>query len=125
MTMSVAVVVSSRCLYPRTCWPLLPQQDPSTGYTFEQERKKRESAAQTLKRKAAVEELVELRQQRRVLDDVCTILENDANKLTEEAEGKAGSKMAQLITKSNTLKRRYKEKKEEEVKLDKTIEQLP
>ncbi|XP_040907693.1 uncharacterized protein LOC121190768 isoform X1 [Toxotes jaculatrix] len=90
---------------------------------LEQERKKRESAAQTVKRKAAREELEELRQQCRVLEDVCAILENDANKLAEEAEGKAGSKMAQLIAKSNTLRRRYKEKKEELVKMEKTIEE--
>jgi len=88
---------------------------------LEQERKKRESDAQTQKRKAAEDELQELKQQRRVLDKVCAILENDANQLAEEAEGKAGSKMAQLITKSNTLRRRHKEKKEELVKMDKTI----
>lgn len=75
---------------------------------LEQERQKRERDAQTQKRKAAEDELQELKQQRRVLDEVCAILENDANKL---AEGKAGSKMAQLITKSNTLRRRHKEKK--------------
>ncbi|RXN37015.1 hypothetical protein ROHU_002437 [Labeo rohita] len=90
---------------------------------LEQERKKRESDAQTQKRKAAEDELQELKQQRRVLDEICAILENDANKLAEEAEGKAGSKMAQLITKSNTLRRRHKEKKEELVKMDKTIEE--
>lgn len=90
---------------------------------LEQERKKRESDAQTQKRKAAEDELQELKKQRRVLDEVCAILENDANKLAEEAEGKAGSKMAQLITKSNTLRRRHKEKKEELVKMDKTIEE--
>lgn len=59
-------------------------------------------------------------------DDVCAILENDDDewwKLAEEAEGKAGSKMAQLITKSNTLRRRYKEKKEDLVKMDKIIEE--
>lgn len=30
-------------------------------------------------------------------------LENDADQFSEEAEGKAGTLMAQLITKSNTL----------------------
>lgn len=72
---------------------------------LEQGHKKRESFARTPKRKAAEEEL---RQQLRVLDDVYDILENDANKL---AKGKAGSKMAQLITKYSTFRRRYKEKK--------------
>lgn len=56
--------------------------------------KKRRSVAQTLKRKAVGEDLGELRQQRRVLDNVCAILENDTN-MAEEAEGKALSQMAQ------------------------------
>lgn len=55
-----------------------------------------------------------------LLDNVCAILENDANLLAEKTEGKAGSNMAQLITKSNTLRRRYKEKL---FKMDKIIEE--
>lgn len=89
---------------------------------LEQERKKRESAVHTEKRKAAEEELGELRRQQKVLQEVCVMLECDANKFAELAEGKAGSKMAELITKSNALRRRYKEKKEELVQMDKTIQ---
>ncbi len=40
-------------------------------------------------------------------------LSRDADKFAEEAEGKAGSKMAQLITKSNALRRASKDKSAE------------
>ena len=38
------------------------------------------------------------------------VLLDDADQLATQAEGKAGSLMAQLITKSNTLRKRHKEK---------------
>ncbi|KAK9976445.1 hypothetical protein ABG768_021650 [Culter alburnus] len=77
---------------------------------LENERKK-ESATQELKRKAAEKELEDLRNQRRVLSVVCDSLEVDADKFAEIAEGKTGTKMAELITKSNSLRRRHKDKK--------------
>lgn len=76
---------------------------------LENERKNKESAAHALKRKAVEEELLDLRTQHEVLSRVCESLENDADKLAEQAEGKAGSKMAEFIIKSNTLRRRQKE----------------
>nr|XP_023653575.1 uncharacterized protein LOC111836490 isoform X1 [Paramormyrops kingsleyae] len=90
---------------------------------LENERRKKESAALALKRKAVEEELLDLRTQREVLSRVCESLQNDADKLAEQAEGKAGSKMAELITKSNTLRRRHKEKKEELRQLEERIEE--
>ena len=39
------------------------------------------------------------------------------------SEGKAGTKMDELITKSNTLRRRSKDKKAELAELDKIIEE--
>ncbi|KAG5263637.1 hypothetical protein AALO_G00266980 [Alosa alosa] len=90
---------------------------------LENERKKKESAAHALQRKALEEELLDLRTQHEVLSRVCESLENDADKLAEQAEGKAGSKMAELIIKSNTLRRRQKEKKEELRQLEERIEE--
>lgn len=43
--------------------------------------------------------------------------------MAEQAEGKAWSLMPQLITKSNTLRRRQKEKKEELAQVDKLVEE--
>lgn len=48
---------------------------------------------------------------RKILKEVCAVLQKDADQLAEQAEGKAGSLMAQLLTKSNTLRRRHKEKR--------------
>lgn len=67
---------------------------------LENERKNKESA---LKRKAVEEELLDLRTQHELLSRVCESLENDADKLAEQVEGKAGSKMAELIIKSNNM----------------------
>ncbi|KAK9976857.1 hypothetical protein ABG768_018678 [Culter alburnus] len=90
---------------------------------LENERKKKESATQELKRKAAEKELEDLRNQRRVLRVVCDSLEVDADKFAEIAEGKTGTKMAELITKSNSLRRRHKDKKAELLQVDKMIEE--
>ncbi|KAL7861762.1 hypothetical protein SRHO_G00132030 [Serrasalmus rhombeus] len=84
---------------------------------------KKESATQELKRKEAEKELEDLWNQRRVLITVCDSLEVDADKFAEMAEGKAGTKMAELITKSNSLRRRHKDKKAELIQLDKMIEE--
>ncbi|KAK0131539.1 hypothetical protein N1851_033714 [Merluccius polli] len=90
---------------------------------LDNERKKKESATQELKRKAAEKELEDLRNQRRVLNSVCDSLEIDADKCAEMAEGKAGTKMAELITKSNSLRRRHKDKKAELLQVEKMIEE--
>ncbi|KAL7868768.1 hypothetical protein SRHO_G00101520 [Serrasalmus rhombeus] len=90
---------------------------------LDNERKKKESATQELKRKEAEKELEDHRNQRWVLITVCDSLEVDADKFAEMAEGKAGTKMAELITKSNSLRRRHKDKKAELMQLDKMIEE--
>lgn len=83
---------------------------------LENERKKKETAIQELKRK-------ELEDQRRVLNVVYDSLEVDADKFAEMAEGKSGTKMAELITKSNSLRRRHKDKKAELLQVDKITEE--
>ncbi|KAJ8385632.1 hypothetical protein AAFF_G00184290, partial [Aldrovandia affinis] len=80
---------------------------------LEDERKKKPSATQGLKRKAVQEEMEDLKTKRLVLTEVCHSLQRDADQLAEQAEGKSGSLMAQLITKSNSLRRRCKEKQNE------------
>ena len=44
-----------------------------------------------------------------MLTEVCASLQKDADQLAEKAKNKSGTLMAQMITKSNTL-RRYKNK---------------
>ena len=58
-----------------------------------------------------------------MLKDVCDVLQKDADQLAEQAEGKSGSLMAQLITKSNTLRRRHKEKQKELMENEICLEQ--
>ncbi|ROI26655.1 hypothetical protein DPX16_21598 [Anabarilius grahami] len=53
------------------------------------------------------------KKKKRILVQVSTSLRKDADQLAEEAEGKAGTLMAHLITKSNTRRKRYKEKTNE------------
>ncbi|KAL2083672.1 hypothetical protein ACEWY4_021445 [Coilia grayii] len=77
---------------------------------LEAERRKQESQAQKQKRKAVEDHIEELRKKTVVLTEVATSLENEADKCAEAAEGKSGTLMAQLITKSNVLRKRYKEK---------------
>lgn len=89
---------------------------------LEDERKKKQSATQGLKRKAVQEEIEDLKKKRRVLREVCESLQTDADQLAERAEGKSGSLMAQLITKSNILRRRHKEKLNELVQTEKLLE---
>uniref|UniRef100_A0A1A8Q319 Uncharacterized protein n=1 Tax=Nothobranchius rachovii TaxID=451742 RepID=A0A1A8Q319_9TELE len=61
-------------------------------------------------RKSAEEAIEELRKKKQILLQVSNSLQRDADKLAEDAEGKSGTLMAQLITKSNTLRKRYREK---------------
>ena len=57
------------------------------------------------------------------------VLLDDADQLAEQAEGKAGTLIAQLITKSNTLRKWYKEKMAElqqvEEELKKACSSMP
>ncbi|XP_041858035.1 uncharacterized protein LOC121650545 [Melanotaenia boesemani] len=89
---------------------------------LDDERKKREKTKQTNKRKEIEGELEELRKKRRTISTVCETLHNDADSFAEKAENAAGTKMAEFITKSNTMRRRCKEKRGELVELDCEIE---
>lgn len=88
---------------------------------LEDERKKKQSSTQDLKRKAVQEEIEDLKRKRTVLTEVCDSLQTDADKLAEQAEGKSGTLMAQLITKSNILRKRSKEKRNELVQTEKLL----
>ncbi|KAL0170493.1 hypothetical protein M9458_035089, partial [Cirrhinus mrigala] len=80
---------------------------------LDEEKRKKTKDEQMTKRKIAEDELEVLRKKRRNIHCVCETLEKDADSFAEKAESTTGTKMAELITKSNTLRRRYKEKREE------------
>ncbi|XP_072571938.1 uncharacterized protein [Paramormyrops kingsleyae] len=88
---------------------------------LETERKRREAKDQALKRKEAEDCLQELKVKRRWVQEISEGLARNADKLAEEAEVKAGSKMADLISRSNLLRRGHKEKLAELAVLDKEI----
>lgn len=77
---------------------------------LESERKKKESQAHSQRRIMIEEELEQLKKTRQTIQEVAEHLRRDADKMAEEAEGKQGSKMAELIAKSNALRRSYKQK---------------
>lgn len=89
---------------------------------LDDERKKREKTEQMTKTKGAEDELEELRKKRRTIADVCESLAKDADSLAEKAENSVGTKMAELITKSNTMRKRSRDKKVELADLDQEIE---
>ena len=74
------------------------------------EKRKSQGAAQGQKRKAAEEHIAELKKKNKILLEVCGSLEKDSDLFAEQAEGKSGTLMSQLITKSNILRKRCKEK---------------
>ncbi|XP_056451965.1 uncharacterized protein LOC130387052 [Gadus chalcogrammus] len=92
-----------------------------TRYRLETKRKNREAKYQALKRREAEDCLEELKVKRRRVQEVSEGLARDADRMAEEAEAKAGSKMAGLITRSNILRRGHKEKLAELALLDKEI----
>lgn len=77
---------------------------------LDQEKRKKESNTRREKRKVAEEYLEQLKKKKVTLSEVANSLEKDADKLAEQAEGHSGTLMAQLITKSNILRKRYKDK---------------
>lgn len=89
---------------------------------LDQEKRKHASNAQREKRKVAEDHLEELKKKMMILIKVANSLEKDADKLAEQAEGKSGTLMAQLITKSNILRKRYKEKITELKEVEKELE---
>ncbi|KAJ8385481.1 hypothetical protein AAFF_G00185770 [Aldrovandia affinis] len=89
---------------------------------LEEEKRKKMSDVQGQKRKAAEEEIEELKKSKATLKAVTNSLSQDADQLAEKAEGKAGTLMAQLITKSNTLRKRHREKMVELKKVEAELE---
>ncbi|KAJ8361869.1 hypothetical protein AAFF_G00416050 [Aldrovandia affinis] len=89
---------------------------------LEQEKRKKMSDVQGQKRKAAKEEIEELKKSKAILIAVTNSLSQDADQPAEKAEGKAGTLMAQLITKSNTLRKRHREKMVELKKVEAELE---
>ncbi|XP_070398050.1 uncharacterized protein [Nothobranchius furzeri] len=77
---------------------------------LDEQKRKKITDREAQKRKSAEEAIEELRKKKQILLQVSNSLHRDADKLAEDAEGKSGSLMAQLITKSNTLRKRYREK---------------
>lgn len=102
---------------------------------LDQQKKMKITDDQAKKRKALEDDIEDLKKKKRILVQVSTSLQKDADQLAEDAEGKSGTLMAHLITKSNTLRKRYKEKTNElqqiETELDtkgkelKSIQQKP
>nr|XP_054593289.1 uncharacterized protein LOC129160142 [Nothobranchius furzeri] len=77
---------------------------------LEEERQKREGAMRGLKRKALEDELEQLKKKKEILRVMCVSLQKDADQLAEQAENKPSTLMAQMITKSNTLRKIYRDK---------------
>lgn len=99
---------------------------------LEDEKTKKTKEQRGQKRKLAEEEIETMKKRMKTLHDVYQSLEEDADKFAEQAESKAGSRMTELITKSNTMRRRLKEKSSEfkdlEVEVEKKcleLKQLP
>ncbi|KAK9955915.1 hypothetical protein ABG768_015756 [Culter alburnus] len=63
----------------------------------------------------------DLKRKKTTVQEVSTCLAREADMLAEEAEGKSGSKMAQLLSKSNALRRASKEKLAELKKVEEEI----
>lgn len=83
---------------------------------------KEKACEQCTKRKVAEDHLEQLKKKMMILIEVANSLEKDEDKLAEQAEGKSGTLMAQLITKSNILRKRYKEKITELKEVEKVLE---
>ncbi|TKS67811.1 PiggyBac transposable element-derived protein 3 [Collichthys lucidus] len=88
---------------------------------LDQQRARKEGEARTQKRKLAEDYLTDLKKKRTTVQEVCTCLTTEADKLAEEAEGKSGTKMAQLLSKSNALRRASKDKMTELKKVEEEI----
>ena len=86
------------------------------------ERKKKESQAESEKRKVIAENLEQLRKHGKFIQEVAKHCLRDADELADQAEAKqAGSKMAELIAKSNAFRRSHKDNLAELIKLDEQI----
>jgi len=83
---------------------------------------KKKACKQCTKRKVAEDHLELLKKKKMILIEIANSLEKDADKLAEQVEGKSGTLMAELITKSNILRKRYKEKVTELKEVEKELE---
>lgn len=88
---------------------------------LDQQCARKESEARTQKRKLAEEYLTDLKRKKTTVQEVSTCLTREADMLAEEAEGKSGSKMAQLLSKLNALRRVSKEELPELKKFEEEI----
>ena len=89
---------------------------------LEEEKMKKVFQEKGQKRKQVEDELKTLQKKRKIVSSVCDSLLKDADKLVEEAEKKTGAKMAELITKSNCMRKTLKEKLAEGKALDVQVE---
>lgn len=80
---------------------------------LEEEKKKKLTEQQSQKRKKVEEELETARKKTRTLKAICENLCEEADQLSLEAEGKRRTEMLQLISKSNALRSKAREKKSE------------
>lgn len=97
---------------------MLKDQDTDSWY---EERKRKANELQCQTRKAAEEDIEQLKKEKKTLVDVCSSLEKDTDLSSEEAERKTGSQTVQLISKSNALRRRLKDKQKEKEDLEEEI----
>lgn len=78
---------------------------------LEEERKKKQKTEQGRKRKRAEDDIETVKKKRKTLTDICQSLSDEADKLSEQAEKKSGVRMAELVTKSNAMRKRMREKR--------------
>ena len=78
---------------------------------LEEEKGKKMTEEQSHKRKLVATELETAKKQRQTLQDICNRLSTDVDKLAEEAEQQRPEKMAELLTRSNALRQKLKEKR--------------
>ena len=74
---------------------------------LEEESRKKIKQKEGKKRKQ-IEEVEIMKQKMKTLHDVCESLQTGAHKFAEQAEDKSGTRMAELVTKSNNTRRRMK-----------------
>ncbi|XP_034024604.1 uncharacterized protein LOC117508867 [Thalassophryne amazonica] len=75
---------------------------------LDQEHGRKDKETQGPKRKLAEQALEDLKKRKMSLQSVSACLSSEADALAEEAEKRAGSKMAQLLSKTNALRRAHK-----------------
>lgn len=71
---------------------------------LDEEKQKKMTEIIRQNQRAAVEHIEKIKKKKKSLSEVAKVLLDDADQLATQAEGKAGTLMAQLITKSNTLR---------------------